>query len=131
MRSGADEHYARENVTWTRRLCNCFFFFSSRRRHTRSLCDWSSDECSSDLFVDVVAESIGDAGRWLHYGLTSYDVVENALALQLKQAGSIVVAGARAYRDALVRRAREFSDTVCVGRTHGVHAEPTTFGLKL
>ena len=82
-------------------------------------------------FVDVVADSIGDAGRWLHYGLTSYDVVDNALALQLKQAGSIIVEGARAYRDALVRRAREFSDTLCVGRTHGVHAEPTTFGLKL
>jgi adenylosuccinate lyase len=82
-------------------------------------------------FVDVVAESIGPAGRWLHYGLTSYDVVDNALALQLKQAGAIVVDGARAYRDVLVRRAREFADTVCVGRTHGVHAEPTTFGLKL
>jgi adenylosuccinate lyase len=82
-------------------------------------------------FVDVVAESIGPAGRWLHYGLTSYDVVDNALALQLKQAGSIIVAGARAYRDALVKRAREFGDTLCVGRTHGVHAEPTTFGLKL
>jgi adenylosuccinate lyase len=82
-------------------------------------------------FVDVVAESIGDAGRWLHYGLTSYDVVDNALALQLKQAGSTIVAGARAYRDALIRRAREFADTLCVGRTHGVHAEPTTFGLKL
>ena len=82
-------------------------------------------------FVDVVAESIGPAGRWLHYGLTSYDVVDNALALQLKQAGSIIVAGARAYRDALIRRAREFADTLCIGRTHGVHAEPTTFGLKL
>jgi adenylosuccinate lyase len=82
-------------------------------------------------FVDVVAASIGDSGRWLHYGLTSYDVVDNALALQLKQAGEIIVAGARGYRDALVRRAREFSDVLCVGRTHGVHAEPTTFGLKL
>jgi adenylosuccinate lyase len=82
-------------------------------------------------FVDVVAESIGEAGRWLHYGLTSYDVVDNALALQLKQAGEIILGGARAYRDALIRRAREFADTICVGRTHGVHAEPTTFGLKL
>jgi adenylosuccinate lyase len=82
-------------------------------------------------FVDVVAESIGEAGRWLHYGLTSYDVVDNALALQLKEAGSIIVAGARAYRDALVARAREFAGTICIGRTHGVHAEPTTFGLKL
>jgi adenylosuccinate lyase len=82
-------------------------------------------------FVDVVAASVGDAGRWIHYGLTSYDVVDNALALQLKRAGEIVVAGARAYRDALAGRAREFSDTLCVGRTHGVHAEPTTFGLRL
>jgi adenylosuccinate lyase len=82
-------------------------------------------------FVDVVAASVGDAGRWIHYGLTSYDVVDNALALQLKEAGSIIVPGARAYRDSLVRRAREFADTLCVGRTHGVHAEPTTFGLKL
>ena len=82
-------------------------------------------------FVDVVAAFIGDAGRWLHYGLTSYDVVDNALALQLQQVGEIIVAGARAYRDALVARAREFSDVLCVGRTHGVHAEPTTFGLKL
>ena len=82
-------------------------------------------------FVDVVAASIGDAGRWLHYGLTSYDVVDNALALQLKQAGEVIVAGARAYRDALVHRAREYGDVLCVGRTHGVHAEPTTFGLKL
>jgi adenylosuccinate lyase len=82
-------------------------------------------------FVDVVAASIGPAGRWIHYGLTSYDVVDNALALQLKQAGEIIVSGARAYRDVLVRRAREFGDVLCVGRTHGVHAEPTTFGLKL
>jgi adenylosuccinate lyase len=82
-------------------------------------------------FVDVVAASVGDQGRWIHYGLTSYDVVDNALALQLKQAGEIILAGARAYRDALVKRAREFGKTLCVGRTHGVHAEPTTFGLKL
>jgi adenylosuccinate lyase len=82
-------------------------------------------------FVDVVAASIGDAGRWLHYGLTSYDVVDNALALQLQQAGEIILEGARAYRDALVERAGEFADALCVGRTHGVHAEPTTFGLKL
>ncbi len=82
-------------------------------------------------FVDVVAASVGDAGRWIHYGLTSYDVVDNALGLQLRRAGEIVVSGARAYRDALAKRAREFSDTLCVGRTHGVHAEPTTFGLRL
>jgi adenylosuccinate lyase len=82
-------------------------------------------------FVDVVSESIGEEGRWLHYGLTSSDVLDTALALQLSAAGAIVLAGARAYRDALVQRAREFAETLCAGRTHGVHAEPTTFGLKL
>jgi adenylosuccinate lyase len=82
-------------------------------------------------FVDVVSDSIGEDGRWLHYGLTSSDVLDTALALQLREAGEIIASGARAYRDALVARAREFSDTLCVGRTHGVHAEPTTFGLRL
>jgi adenylosuccinate lyase len=82
-------------------------------------------------FVDVVAESVGDAGRWVHHGLTSSDVLDTALALQLSQAGLILVAGARDYRDALIRRAREHADTLCMGRTHGIHAEPTTFGVKL
>ena len=82
-------------------------------------------------FVDVVAASVGPEGRWIHYGLTSSDVLDTALALQLREAGAILLAGARAYRDALVERAREQRDTLCVGRTHGVHAEPTTFGLKL
>ena len=82
-------------------------------------------------FVDVVSDSIGEEGRWLHYGLTSSDVLDTALALQLREAGEIVVAGARAYRDALIARVQEFATTLCVGRTHGVHAEPTTFGLKL
>jgi adenylosuccinate lyase len=82
-------------------------------------------------FVDVVAQSVGEHGRWVHYGLTSSDVLDTALALQLRQAGEIVLASARAYRDALVERALEHRDTLCVGRTHGVHAEPTTFGLRL
>jgi adenylosuccinate lyase len=82
-------------------------------------------------FVDVVAASVGEPGRWVHHGLTSSDVLDTALGLQLKQAGVILVAGAQAYRDALVRRAREHVDTICVGRTHGIHAEPTTFGVKL
>jgi adenylosuccinate lyase len=82
-------------------------------------------------FVDVVAESVGEHGRWVHYGLTSSDVLDTALALQLREAGEVVVASARAYRDALVERALEHRDTLCVGRTHGVHAEPTTFGLRL
>ena len=82
-------------------------------------------------FVDVVAESVGEHGRWIHYGLTSSDVLDTALALQLRQAGEVLLAGARAYRDALIERALEHRDTLCVGRTHGVHAEPTTFGLRL
>ncbi|MFI5025657.1 MAG: adenylosuccinate lyase [Solirubrobacterales bacterium] len=82
-------------------------------------------------FVDIVAESVGEHGRWIHYGLTSSDVLDTALALQLREAGEIVLASARAYRDALVERALEHRETLCVGRTHGVHAEPTTFGLRL
>ena len=82
-------------------------------------------------FVDVVAESVGPAGRWVHHGLTSSDVLDTALALQLSQAGLLLAAGAHDYREALTRRAREHAATLCVGRTHGIHAEPTTFGLKL
>jgi len=82
-------------------------------------------------FIDVVAESVGEHGRWIHYGLTSSDVLDTALATQLAAAGEILVDGARAYRDALVARAFDYRDTLCVGRTHGVHAEPTTFGLRL
>jgi adenylosuccinate lyase len=82
-------------------------------------------------FVDVVAASIGEHGRWIHYGLTSSDVLDTALALQLQQAGMILLRGAAAYRDALIDRALEHRDTIAVGRTHGVHAEPTTFGLRL
>ena len=82
-------------------------------------------------FVDVVASSVGEAGRWVHHGLTSSDVLDTALAMQLTAAGLILISGARDYRDALIRKAREHRDTLCVGRTHGVHAEPTTFGVKL
>src|SRR4051795_11878348 len=82
-------------------------------------------------FVDVLAESAGPAGRWIHFGLTSSDVLDTALALQLQRVGEVIVPAARAYADALADRAREHVDTVCVGRPHGVHAEPTTFGVKL
>jgi adenylosuccinate lyase len=82
-------------------------------------------------FVDVVAGSVGEAGRWVHHGLTSSDVLDTALALQLTAAGLQLIGGARDYRDALIVKAREHRDTLCVGRTHGVHAEPTTFGVKL
>src|SRR5579859_4323527 len=82
-------------------------------------------------FVDVLGESAGEAGRWIHYGLTSSDVLDTALALQLVAVGEVVVAGAHEFTTALEDRAREHVDTLCVGRTHGVHAEPTTFGVRL
>src|SRR5438034_2803544 len=82
-------------------------------------------------FVDVLAASAGEAGRWIHYGLTSSDVVDTGLALQLKRAGALLVPQARTLAWELAEKAREHAHTLCVGRTHGVHAEPTTFGLKL
>ncbi len=82
-------------------------------------------------FVDVLAASAGPAGRWIHFGLTSSDVLDTALALQLRAAGEVIVAGARSLTQALAARAREHADTLSVGRTHGVHAEPTSFGIKL
>jgi adenylosuccinate lyase len=82
-------------------------------------------------FVDVLSASAGEAGRWIHFGLTSSDVLDTALALQLRDAGETIVSGAHALTQALANRAREHVDTLCVGRTHGVHAEPTTFGVKL
>jgi len=87
-------------------------------------------------FTTAVAEKMAAAGeagasRWLHYGLTSNDVVDTAQALMLKQASELLVTGARALADILKRRAYEFKDTVQIGRTHGIHAEPITFGLKL
>jgi adenylosuccinate lyase len=82
-------------------------------------------------FVDVLAASAGEAGRWVHFGLTSSDVLDTALALQLRAAGEVIVEGARGLVAALAARAREHARTECVGRTHGVHAEPTTFGVKL
>ncbi len=82
-------------------------------------------------FVDVLGASAGEAGRWIHFGLTSSDVLDTALALQLRTVGEVVVAGASELTAALAAKAREHAGTLCVGRTHGVHAEPTTFGLKL
>jgi adenylosuccinate lyase len=82
-------------------------------------------------FVDAVAGDLGPVGRWFHYGLTSSDVVDTALALQIGAAGELVLAGIDRAFDAVVKRAEEHRLTLTIGRTHGVHAEPTTFGLKL
>jgi adenylosuccinate lyase len=82
-------------------------------------------------FVDAVAENLGAEGRWLHYGLTSSDVVDTALSLQIQDAGRLILEGIDRALAAVIRRAEEHRHTICVGRTHGVHAEPTTFGWKL
>jgi adenylosuccinate lyase len=82
-------------------------------------------------FTTAVAEQIGPESRWLHYGLTSNDVVDTAQALQVKAASAILRKGILALSDVLRARALEFKHTPVIGRTHGIHAEPTTFGLKL
>jgi adenylosuccinate lyase len=82
-------------------------------------------------FVDVLASSAGPAGRWIHHGLTSSDVLDTGLALQLRAVAELVLPDARQLVSVLAARAREHVGTLCVGRTHGVHAEPTTFGVKL
>ncbi|HLX32794.1 MAG TPA: adenylosuccinate lyase [Gaiellaceae bacterium] len=82
-------------------------------------------------FVDAVAEQLGEDGRWLHYGLTSSDVVDTALSLQIREAGKLLLDGIDRAFAAVVARAEEHRETLQIGRTHGVHAEPTTFGLKL
>src|ERR1700687_1325362 len=80
-------------------------------------------------FTTNLAESIGDAARFVHYGLTSSDVVDTAKALLLREACDILITKVDAFIEVLKRRAFEFKDTPQVGRTHGIHAEPTSFGL--
>src|SRR5207302_9716385 len=82
-------------------------------------------------FVDAVTEGLGPEGRWFHYGLTSSDVVDTALALQIREAGALILDGIDRALAAVVARAEQHRTTLQMGRTHGVHAEPTTFGLKL
>jgi adenylosuccinate lyase len=83
-------------------------------------------------FVDALGEKLDEGGRrWLHYGLTSSDVIDTALALQVREAGALLQAGTEQALDAVVGRAEEHRTTLTIGRTHGIHAEPTTFGLKL
>jgi adenylosuccinate lyase len=82
-------------------------------------------------FVTNVAENVGPEGRWIHYGLTSSDVVDTALSLMLREASDLILADVEALMDAVKVRAYEFKHAPMIGRTHGVHAEPMTFGLKL
>jgi adenylosuccinate lyase len=82
-------------------------------------------------FVDAVAEQLGPEGRWVHYGLTSSDVVDTALSLQLQDGGKLLLAGLDRAIRATAARAKEYRDTIQIGRSHGIHAEPITFGWKL
>jgi adenylosuccinate lyase len=83
-------------------------------------------------FTTAVAEKIDDrASRWLHFGLTSSDIVDTAFAVQMVQSADILIKDVEALRIVIARRAREHQFTPCIGRSHGIHAEPTTFGLKL
>jgi adenylosuccinate lyase len=82
-------------------------------------------------FVDAVGEQLGPVGRWFHYGLTSSDVLDTALSLQLQAAGRLLLDEVERALGVVIARAEEHRETLTIGRTHGVHAEPTTFGLKL
>ena len=82
-------------------------------------------------FTTAVAERVGSSARWLHYGLTSSDVLDTALALQMQEACGLILEDLDGLLAAIGERAREYRDTPMIGRTHGVHADPMTFGLKL
>jgi adenylosuccinate lyase len=82
-------------------------------------------------FVDAVSEQLGEEGRWFHYGLTSSDVIDTGLSLQIGRAGKLILEGLERALAAVLTLAHEHKRTLCIGRTHGVHAEPTSFGLKL
>src|SRR5213075_275582 len=82
-------------------------------------------------FTTAVAEKVGPAARWLHFGLTSSDVVDTAQAIQMREACDLIVKGIAGLMEAVRGRAEEHRRTPMIGRTHGVHAEPMTFGLKL
>ncbi len=81
-------------------------------------------------FLTNVAEYVGEPARYIHLGMTSSDVLDTCLSVQLRQAGELLLTRVVALCDILARRAQEFKHTLCIGRTHGIHAEPTTFGLK-
>jgi adenylosuccinate lyase len=82
-------------------------------------------------FLTNVAEYVGPASRYIHFGMTSSDILDTTLAMQMKQAGELILKKLQALKDMLAERAVEFKDTVMIGRSHGIHAEPITFGLKL
>ena len=108
----------------------------SKIRHasfSRAEYDRQFEETRHDLvsFTRAVATSLGEEGRWIHHGLTSNDVKDTALAMQLSDSTALILSGIDALMSALASRAVEFKHTLCMGRSHGIHAEPMSFGLKL
>lgn len=82
-------------------------------------------------FLTCVGEYVGDASKYIHLGMTSSDVLDTALAIQIKEAGELILQRIKKFRDVLLEKAKEHRYTKMIGRTHGIHAEPTTFGLKM
>ena len=99
---------------------------------TIARCDELELETRHDLvaFVRCLEENVGPAGRWIHYGVTSYDVIDTALGMMLRDSCSVLLESAVRLRDQIERLAEEHIDTPQIGRTHGIHAEPITFGFK-
>ena len=102
-------------------------------KFSRAEYDRQYEETRHDLvsFTRAVATSLGDEGRWIHHGLTSNDVKDTALAMQMSDSTGLLISGIDALMSALATRAVEFKRTLCMGRSHGIHAEPMSFGLKL
>jgi adenylosuccinate lyase len=105
----------------------------AKASYTLSRIDEIEREVKHDVlaFTQALAESVGEAGRWIHFGLTSYDVVDTALGMRMRDAMDLILKDVAALSSVLKSRAFDHKKTVMVGRTHGVHAEPMTFGMKL
>ena len=102
-------------------------------KFSRAEYDRQFEETRHDLvsFTRAVATNLGDEGRWIHHGLTSNDVKDTALAMQMSDSTGLLISGIDTLMSALATRAVEFKRTLCMGRSHGIHAEPMSFGLKL
>lgn len=105
----------------------------SRAAFCLQRCDELEKETRHDLmaFVRNLAENIGEEGRYVHLGVTSYDVIDTALGMMLRDSADVLLASAQALKQQIARLAREHADTPEIGRTHGIHAEPITFGFKV
>ena len=104
----------------------------SKSAFTLERCDELELETRHDLvaFVRCLEENVGPAGRWIHYGVTSYDVIDTASAMMLRDSWSVLLESAGKLRETILGLAQEHMGTPCIGRTHGIHAEPVTFGFK-